>query len=104
MDAVGVFNDLVNVVGEGVLLLVEGVHLERAATLAGHLIIIPPRELRNEDLLIVALHQEVVNGVLQDFLAAVGQQHLLFGHSIDFTYADADDALLSLIVDSGIKN
>ena len=42
MDAVGVFDDLVDMVGEGVFHLVEGVHFEGTATLAGHTVVVPP--------------------------------------------------------------
>ena len=103
VDAVGVFNHLVHIVGEGVFLLIEGIHLEGAAALGGHAVVVPPGELGDEYLLVVSLHEEVVDGVLQNLLAAVGQQHLLLGHAVDFTDAHADDALLALIVDAGVE-
>ena len=103
MYAVGIFNHLVHVVGKGVVLLMQRVHLVGAATLVGHLVIVPPRELGDENLLVVAHHQEVVDGVLQHILAAVCQQHLVLRHVVDFTQTDRDDTLLALVVYSGIK-
>ena len=103
MDAVGVADNLVDVVGEGVFHLVQGVHLVRTAALVGHTVIIPPRELRDEDLLVVAVHQKIVNGVLEDILTAVCQQHLLFGNTVDLADADGNDALFTLVVDAGIE-
>ena len=103
MDAVGVRYHLVDIVGEGVILLVQGIHLEGAIALTGHLIIVPPRELRDEDLLVVALHQIVMNGILQDILTAVGQQHLFLRHAVNLTQPYTDHTLLALIVDAGIE-
>ena len=103
MDAVGVLYHLVNIVGEGVILLVQGIHLEGAVALTGHLIIIPPRELRDENLLVVALHQIVMNGILQDILTAVGQQHLFLRHAVNLTKPNTDYAFFTLIVDAGIE-
>ena len=98
MDAVGILDDLIDVIGEGVFHLVEGVHLEGAAALAGHTVVVPPRELRDEDGLVVAFHQEVVDGVLEDFLAAVCQEHALLGHTVDLAETDGNDTFLTLIV------
>ena len=42
MHAVSVFDDLVDIVGEGILLLVQGVHLEYAVALAGYTVVVPP--------------------------------------------------------------
>ena len=103
MNAVGIFDDLVDVVGKGVVLLVQGIHLEGAIAFAGHLIIVPPRKFRNQNLLVVALHQVVVDGVLQNVLTAIGQQHLLLGHSIQLAQPHADDAFLPLVVDAGVE-
>ena len=52
---------------------------------------------------IVTLHEVVVDGILENLLAAVAQEHLFLGNAVDFTQADADDALLSLVVDTGIE-
>ena len=71
MNAVGVVYHLVNVVGKRVVLLMQRIHLERTATLACHLIIIPPRELRNKNGLVRSLHQEIVDGILQYLLTTV---------------------------------
>ena len=103
MYAVGIFNDLVNIVGEGIFLLVQGVHLEFAVALRGYTVVVPPRELRNENLLVVTLGQEIVDGILQHVLATIGQQDLLFGNTVNFAHANADNTLLTLIVDTGIK-
>ena len=103
MHAVGVLNHLVDIIGEGVVFLVQGVHLKRTATLRGNAVVIPPRELRDKNLLVVTQHQEIVDGIFQHVFAAIGQQHLVFGHAIDFAEAYGDDALLSLVIDSGVK-
>ena len=103
MDAVGVFDHLVHIIGKGIILFVQRIHLEGAVAFAGHLVIIPPRELRYQDLLVVTLHQIIVDSVLQDILTAVCQEHLFLGHAIDLTQAYRDDALLALVVDTGIE-
>ena len=103
MNAVGVLNHLVDIVGEGVFLFVQGIHLERAATLRGYTVVVPPGELRNQYLLVVANHQEIVDGILQHVFAAIGQQHLILRHTVDLTQADGDDALLALVVDAGVE-
>ena len=46
---------------------------------------------------------EVVDGVLQHILSAIGQQNLLFGNTVDLADADRDDTLFALIVDAGIE-
>ena len=103
MHAVGVLDDLVNVVGEGILLLVQGVHLEYAVALAGYTVVVPPRELGDENLLVVTLAQELVDGILQHVLATIGQQHLLFGNTIDFADTYTDNTLFTLVVDAGVE-
>ena len=103
MDAVGVFDDLIDIVGEGVARLVERIHLERAAAFACNAVVVPPRELGYEDGLVAAFHEVVVDGVLQHLLATVAQQYLFFGHMIYFAEADADFALLPLVVDAGVE-
>ena len=103
MDAIGVFDHFVDMVGKSVFLLVQGVHLERAATLAGHTVVIPPRELGDEDGLVVALHQEIVDGVLQDFLATICEQHTLLGNTVDLAETHGDNTLLALVVDTGVE-
>ncbi len=110
MYAVGIFNDLVNVIGKGVFQLVQGVHLKSTATLRGHTVVVPPRELRNENLGIRFLgtvltvdRKEIVDGILQHILAAVSQQHLLLGNTVYLTYFYTDNTLLALIVNAGIK-
>ena len=52
MNAIGEFNHLVYVIGEGVFLLVQGIHLKGTTALRGYTIVIPPRELRNQNLCI----------------------------------------------------
>ena len=74
MYTVGIADDLVDVVSEGIVLLVEGVHLESTATLAGHTVVVPPGELGDKDLLVVAHHQEIVDGVLQHILTAISKR------------------------------
>ena len=103
VNAVGVLNNLVDIIGEGILQLMQGIHLESTATLAGHTIVVPPRELWDENLLVVTLHQEVVNGILQHVLAAIGQQDLFLRHIVDFAQTDTNDTLFALIIDTGIE-
>ena len=103
IQTVGIFDDLVDVVGEGVARLMQRIHLESAAALTGDAVVVPPREFRNQDVLAIAVHQEIVHGILQDILTTVAQQHLLLGHTVDFTHSHGDHALLALIVDTGIK-
>ena len=103
MDAVGVSDDFIDVVGKRVACLVEGIHLERTAALASNAVVVPPRELGNQDGLVVALHQEIVDGVLEHLLAAVTQQNLLLGNAVDFTQFNADNTLLSLVVNACIE-
>ena len=103
MYAVGIADDLVDIVSEGVVLLVEWVHLESTATLAGHTVVVPPGELGDKDLLVVAHHQEIVDGVLQHILTAISKQHLFFRHTVDLTETYRDDTLLALIIDAGIE-
>ena len=103
VDAVGVFYHLIDIVGEGVVELMQGVHLEGAVALAGYLVVIPPRILGDENLLIVALHQVIMDGVLQDILATISQEHLLFGHIVNLAELNGDDTLFALIVDTGVE-
>ena len=81
----------------------QGVHLEGAATLVGHLVIIPPGELRNENLLVVAYHEEIVYGILQHVLTAIGQQNLLFRHTVYLTEAYGNHTFFALVIDAGIE-
>ena len=46
----------------------------------------------------MAFHQEVVDGVLEDLLAAVCQEHALLRHTVDLAETDGDDTLLTLVV------
>ena len=103
MNAIGVFDDFINIVGEGVACLVERIHFERAATLAGNTVIVPPRELGNKDGFVAALHKEIVDGVLEHLLTTIAQQYLFFGDAVDFAQSDTDNALLSLIIDAGVE-
>ena len=103
MYTIGVFNHLVDIIGKSVVLLVEGIHLKRTTTLTGYTIIVPPRKLWNQDLLVVAHHQEIVDGVFQHVLTTIGQQHLFFRYTIDLTQPNGDHTLLSLIVDASIE-
>ena len=110
MYTIGVFNHLVHIVGKGVLLFVQGIHLKRTTTLRGYTIVIPPRELRNQNLCIwfattfLAIdRQEIVDSILQHILAAIGQQYLLFRYIVDFAQLDADNALLALVIDTGVE-
>ena len=100
---VGIRNYLIDIVGKGVVLLIQGVHFEGAATLAGHTVVIPPGELGDKDALVVIKHEEIVNGILQHVLTAIGEQHLLLGNTIDFTQAYRDHTLFALIIDAGIE-
>ena len=103
MHTVGVLNDLLHVIGEGVLQLMERIHLEGTATLTCHTVIIPPGELRDENLLVVTQHQEIVDGILQHVLTAISQQHLLLRYVINLTETYRDNTLLALVVDAGIE-
>ena len=103
MYAVGVFNDLGNIVGKGVLLFVQGIHLEHAVALAGYAVVVPPRELGDENLFVVTLAQEIMDGVLQHILATVGQQHLLLGNTVNLADTYTDHTLFTLIVDTGVE-
>ena len=49
----------------------QRVHLKVTATFTCYAVVVPPRELWNEDGLVVALHQIVVNGILQDVLTTI---------------------------------
>ena len=125
-DTTGVFNDFIYIVGEGVVLLVQGIHLERAVALAGHAVVVPPRVFGNQNFLVVALdfvfsrrvaamrasfttlaapflHQVVVDGIFENVFATIGQKHLLLGHAINFAQAHGYNALLALIVDARIE-
>ena len=103
MNAIGVSDDLVHIVGKGVACLIEWVHLERSATLAGNSVVVPPGELGDEDSLVVALHQEVVDGILQHLLSAVTQKHLVLGNIVNLTQSYTYDTLLPLVVDAGVE-
>ena len=108
MYAVGVLDDLVDVVGKGILFFMQGIHLKRTTTLAGYTVVIPPRELRDEDLGIRCTslavdREEIVDGILQHVLTTISQKHLTLIHTIDFTEAYRDNALLALVVDTGVE-
>ena len=103
MNTVCVFNDLVHIIGKGIILLMKGVHLESAIALASHFIIVPPREFRNKYLFIITLHQVVMNRICQNILTAIGQQHLFLWYTIDLTKTNTDDTLLALVIDTSIE-
>ena len=82
MNTVGIFYNLVHIVCEGIIQLMQRVHLKVTATLTCYAVVVPPRELGNEDGLVVALHQIVVNGILQNILTAISQENLLLWHVV----------------------
>ena len=103
MHAVGVFDDLVDIIGKSIFLLVQGINLEGAATLRGHTAVVPPGELGDQNLLIITQHQEIVDGILQHVLTTVGQKHLLLRYTVNLAHADGDDTFLTLIIDTSIE-
>ena len=103
VQAIGVLYHLVDIVGEGVVLFVQRVHLEGTSALCSHTVVVPPGELGDKYPLVVAHHQEVVDGILQHVLTTIGEQHLRLVDAIDLTQAHGDDALLALVIDAGIE-
>ena len=103
MHTVGIFDDLINIISKGVASLMERVHLECATTLSCYTIVVPPREFWYENLLIVTLHEEIVDGILEYLLATISQQHLLLRHTVDLAQSHRYHTLLALIVDTGVE-
>ena len=44
-----------------------------------------------------------MDSVLQDVFATVTQQHLFFGHVVDFAELYREDALFALVIDAGVE-
>ena len=44
-----------------------------------------------------------MDGVFQDILATISQEHLLFGHIVNLAELNGDDTLFALIVDTGVE-